>query len=60
MSKHYHGLKKKKPHGMKRNPVSKAKAGEILRHGEVRGHTLTAKQKGLFGAIRGGQKIRKV
>ena len=35
-------------------PVSKEKAGEILRHGEVRGHALTEKQRGFFGAIRGG------
>lgn len=26
------------------------KAREILRHGEVRGHKLTMKQKGFFGA----------
>lgn len=35
-------------------PVSAAKAGEILRHGSVRGHKLTKKQKGFFGLIRGG------
>ena len=35
-------------------PVSPAKAGEILRHGTVRGHKLTKKQKRLFGFIRGG------
>lgn len=35
-------------------PVSPAKAGEILRHGEVRGHKLTKKQRGFFGLIRGG------
>lgn len=40
-------------------PVSKAKAKEILRHGEVRGHRLTKKQKGLFGAIAGGSPLRK-
>jgi len=34
--------------------VSKEKAKEILRHGEVRGHALTAKQKGFFGARAGG------
>jgi hypothetical protein len=34
--------------------VSKAKAGEILRDGEVRGRPLTKKQRGYFGLIRGG------
>lgn len=34
--------------------LTKAKAGEILKHGEVRGHPLTKKQRGLFGLIRGG------
>ena len=29
------------------------KAGVILSHGEVRGHKLTKKQRGLMGAIRG-------
>jgi hypothetical protein len=33
--------------------VSCQKAGEILRHGEVRGHALTEAQRGMFGAIRG-------
>ncbi len=35
------------------------KAKKILRHGSVRGHTLTAKQKKMFGARAGGQKLRK-
>ena len=35
------------------------KAKKILKHGEVRGHPLTEKQKGLFGAVAGGQKMRK-
>ena len=30
------------------------KAKEILRHGTVRGHKLTKKQKGFFGARAGG------
>lgn len=34
--------------------LSSEKAKEILRHGEVRGHALSAKQKGLFGLIAGG------
>lgn len=38
---------------------SQHKAKEILRHGEVRGHKLTAKQQGFFGARAGGQPIRK-
>ena len=41
-------------HGSHKAPVSKHKAGEILKHGEVGGKPLTEKQKGLFGAIRGG------
>lgn len=30
------------------------KAGKILKHGTVRGKALTEAQKGLFGAVRGG------
>jgi len=41
------------------HPVSKKKAREILRHGEVRGHKLSKKQKGLFGAIAGGSPLRR-
>ena len=37
-----------------RRPVSKHKAGEILKHGEVKGKKLTPKQKRFFGFIRGG------
>ena len=37
--------------------VSKGKAKEILRHGEVKGRTLTKKQKGFFGARAGGLPI---
>lgn len=32
------------------------KAKKILKHGEVRGHALSKKQKGLFGLIAGGKK----
>ena len=38
----------------KRGLPSKAKAKEIMRHGEVRGHMLTEKQSGLMGMIAGG------
>lgn len=40
----------------KRRPsshVSSRKAREILRHGTVRGHKLTKKQKRMFGAAAG-------
>lgn len=39
--------------------LTKAKAKKILKHGSVRGHPLTSKQKKKFGAIAGGQKKRK-
>ncbi|KKK94042.1 hypothetical protein LCGC14_2686840 [marine sediment metagenome] len=39
--------------------LTKKKAKIILRHGEVRGHKLTKKQKGLFGAVAGGRKKRR-
>lgn len=35
-------------------PPSIHKAKEILKHGEVRGHALSEKQKKLFGFIAGG------
>lgn len=35
------------------------KAKKILRHGSVRGHKLTKKQKGFFGARAGGAKRKK-
>lgn len=38
----------------KRGLPSPKKAGEILRHSEVKGHMLTEKQEGLMGLIRGG------
>ena len=34
--------------------VTKAKAKKILRDGTIRGRPLTAKQRGMFGAIAGG------
>ena len=39
--------------------LGKAKAKEMLRHGEVRGKPLTEKQRGLFGIIASGKKPRK-
>ncbi len=44
----------------RKKPVSREKAKKILRHGEVRGHGLTKKQKGLFGLIAGGKTPTKV
>lgn len=38
---------------MKKRSVSAQKAKEILRHSEVRGHALTKKQRGYFGARAG-------
>lgn len=46
-------------HG-KHNPVSIHKAKEIMKHGEVHGHELSKKQKGLFGFIAGGGKATKL
>lgn len=43
-------------HGKK---VSSHKAKEILRHGEVKGHKLTKKQKGFFGARAGGAPMKR-
>lgn len=42
---------------MSKHP-SKAKAKEFLKDGSVRGKELTKKQRGLFGAIAGGQRVR--
>lgn len=39
--------------------VSKSKAKEILRHGSVRGHKLTGKQKRFFGARAGGARRKR-
>lgn len=44
---------------MAKKKLTVAKAKKILKHGSVRGHKLTKKQKGLFGARAGGQKLRK-
>jgi hypothetical protein len=39
--------------------LTKAKAKKILRHGSVRGHKLTKKQKGFFGARAGGAPVKR-
>ncbi len=39
--------------------LTKTKAKEILRHGEVHGKPLTKKQKGFFGAMAGGAKRKR-
>ena len=39
-------------------PVSQAKAGEILKHGEVKGRPISKKQKKFFGFLRGGKSTR--
>lgn len=46
-------------HVMHRGNLSKGKAKEILRHGEVRGKPLTKKQKGFMGAKAGGAPMKK-
>lgn len=50
MYKSGHGLGSRR----RRELPTKAKAGEMLAHGEVGGKPLTGPQKGLFGMIRGG------
>jgi hypothetical protein len=42
----------------KKNPVTRKKAKKILAHGSVRGKPLTKKQKGMFGVIAGGGKVK--
>lgn len=39
--------------------LSREKAKEILRHGEVRGKPLTKKQEGFFGARAGGVPVKR-
>ena len=43
-----------------RRHLSKGKAEEILRHGEVHGKALTKKQRGYMGIVISGKKPRKV
>lgn len=38
----------------KKAPVSKRKAGKILRHGTIRGKKISKKQRGFFGSIKSG------
>lgn len=40
--------------------LTSKKAKEILRHGEVKGHPLTKKQKGFFGLMSSGGKPTKL
>lgn len=40
--------------------LSMRKAGTILKHGEVKGHPLTMKQKRFMGFVRGGGTPTKV
>jgi len=39
--------------------LTKKKAKKILKHGSVRGHKLTKKQKGFFGARAEGAPVRR-
>lgn len=41
-----------------KHKLTKEKAREILKHGTVRGHPLTERQRGLFGAIISGARLR--
>ena len=43
----------------KRGMPSKAKAMEILSHGEVKGHALTEAQRGFMGARASGEPVRR-
>lgn len=45
-------------HGGRSKLITKAKAGKILKHGEVKGKPLTKKQKGFFGARAGGAPVK--
>lgn len=42
-----------------KKPVSRQKAREILRHGEVGGKRLSKRQRGFFGARAGGAPVRR-
>lgn len=50
MAKHTHGA-------VTKNPVSKAKARKIVRHGQIRGKPLTRPQQGLFRAVIAGKLV---
>lgn len=40
--------------------LSKAKAKEILHDGTVHGHPITKKQRGFFGAVAGGNAMKRL
>lgn len=44
----------------KRKKLTKSKAKEMLKHGEVHGHPLTEAQKGYFGLVAGGGKATRL
>lgn len=44
---------------MAKKKLTKAKAEKILRHGSVRGHPLSKKQEGFFGARAGGAPVKR-
>lgn len=44
---------------MAKHKITKAKAKEILRHGEIGGKKLTKRQKGFFGARAGGAPVKR-
>ena len=44
---------------MAKSTVTQKKAKKILEHGEVRGKTLSKKQKGYFGARAGGAAMKR-
>mgnify|MGYP001611947815 CR=1 FL=1 len=46
-------------HRLHKAIVGQEKAKEILRHGEVKGHPLSEKQKGFFGARAGGAPVKR-
>ena len=52
-------LKRNRAAGRRKHKLTRAKAKEILRHGSVRGHKLTKKQRGFFGARAAGLSMRR-
>lgn len=44
---------------MAKKKLTKAKAKKIKKHGSVRGHKLTKKQEGFFGARAGGAPVKR-
>lgn len=41
------------------HPITAKKAKKILKHGEVRGKSLSKKQRGFFGARAGGAPVQR-